>query len=87
MEKKALKQKALEPHERYCTLLRRKVTVLIEYQDYKHPGSKGDEGTLYCSNIIECYHNGMRCKWSGISPLYRDPLVPLDQAKEYMEPE
>lgn len=76
--KKELKRKALEPHERFCTLLKKRVTILAEYEDYKHSRNKGELGTIYCSNIIPCYHNNMKCKYSGISPLYQDPLEPLE---------
>lgn len=69
-----LKKKALEPCEKFCKILGKKVTVLIEYPDYKGSHNKGQEGTLYCENIIQCYQNNVKCKHSGISPLYPDPF-------------
>lgn len=73
-----LKQKALEPHARYCCLKKCKVSVLIEFPDYKNPYNKGPEGAIYCENIVPCYQEGAQCRYSGISPLYPDPLRPLD---------
>lgn len=69
-----LKQKALEPQERFCRILGKKVVILVEYSDYKSIRDKGSEDTIYCSNIIQCYHNNVKCKYSGISPLYPDPF-------------
>ena len=74
-ETAALKQKALEPNLRHCSILKKKVTVLIEYPDYKNPHYKGPEGAIYCKNIIECYQNCVKCRYSGISPLYPDPFL------------
>lgn len=73
-----LKKKALEPQERFCRILKKNVTILLEYVDYKHQGNKGEAGTLYCENIIECYHNNIKCRYSGISPLYPDPFTGED---------
>lgn len=70
----ALKKKALEPKELFCKIKKRNVSVLIEYIDYKGPTCKGAEGAIYCENIIECYQNDVRCRYSGISPLYPDPF-------------
>lgn len=83
--KKELKRKALEPIERYCSLIKKKVTILAEYEDYKNPRNKGPLGTIYCSNIIPCFHNEMKCKYSGISPLYPDPLMPLEEHLEELQ--
>ena len=69
-----LKRKALEPKERLCKILGKNVTVLIEYLDYKCPWDKGEQGTLYCENIVNCYHDNVKCKFSGLSPLYPDPF-------------
>ena len=77
-----LKQKALEPHVRECQILKQKVTILIEYPDYRGPHFKGPEGTIYCENIINCYQNNVKCRYSGISPLYPDPFVPRDEPRE-----
>jgi len=75
-----LKAKALMPEERFCRLLRKRVTILVEYDDYRSHWNKGPEGTIYCENIVECYQNNVRCRYSGISPLYADPFegVPRD---------
>ena len=85
-----LKRKALEPHQRYCRFIDKKVTVLVEYLDYKTPFNKGEEGTLYCGNMLECYHNGVQCRYSGISPLYPDPFEGMprdyDGSEEGEEP-
>ncbi|MCL5037041.1 MAG: hypothetical protein M1269_08000 [Chloroflexi bacterium] len=67
-------QKALEPQERFCNILKKKVTVLMEYPDYKGRHWKGDVGAIYCENIIDCYQKNVKCKYSGISPLYPDPF-------------
>jgi hypothetical protein len=77
MHRKAVEQKrkALEPQERFCYILQKKVSVLVEYPNYKNPHMKGEEGSLYCSNIITCYHNDVKCRYSGISPLFRDPFL------------
>lgn len=75
-----MKKKALEPQERYCTLQKKKVCILVEYQDYKSSHYKGDQGTIYCENIVECYHNRIPCRYSGISPSYPDPLIPVEMA-------
>lgn len=71
---KALKQKALEPRQRHCRILDKKVNILVEYCDYMSPRHKGEEGTIYCENILQCYQNDVRCRYSGISPLYPDPF-------------
>ena len=81
-EAPALKQKALEPNGRHCNILKKKVTVLIEYPDYKNPHYKGPEGAIYCENIIECYQNNVKCRYSGISPLYPDPFIGGEEPEE-----
>ena len=75
-----LRRKALQPEERFCKILRKPVTILVEYMDYHSPMNKGGEGEIYCSNIIPCYQNNIQCRYSGISPLYPDPFegVPRD---------
>lgn len=79
------KRKALEPQERFCHILKKNVTLLVEYPDYKNPLNKGDQGSIYCGNILPCYHNEVKCRLSGISPLFRDPFLPTDA--ELMEDE
>lgn len=74
----AQKRKALEPQERFCHILKKKISILVEYPDYHGPLNKGTESTLYCGNILPCFHNDVHCKYSGISPLYRDPFIPTD---------
>lgn len=75
-----LRRKALQPEERFCKILHKVVTILVEYSDYHTPMNKGAEGEIYCSNIIQCYQNNVQCRYSGISPLYPDPFegVPRD---------
>ncbi len=70
------RMKALEPKRMFCTLINKKVTVLMEYDDYRNSRNKGASDTCYCENIIPCYGEGRKCRYSGISPLYPDPLVP-----------
>jgi hypothetical protein len=74
-----LKQKALEPQEKFCYILQKKVPILVEYPDYRNPQVKGDQGSIYCGNILPCYHNEVKCRYSGISPLYRDPFVAVER--------
>lgn len=75
-----LRRKALQPEERYCRILLKPVTILVEYSDYHTPFNKGPEGEIYCSNLINCYQKHIECRYSGISPLYADPFegVPRD---------
>jgi hypothetical protein len=77
--------KALEPQEKFCALIRKRVCILVEYQDYKSTNYKGEMGTIYCENIIDCYHKNMRCCYSGISPSYPNPLVPLEDMHKYID--
>lgn len=89
-----LRQKALEPQQRYCYITKRDVNILVEYPDYKGPHFKGPEGEIYCEHILECYQNNVRCRWSGISPLFPDPFVPqagaeaeeASESEEKLEP-
>ena len=75
-----VRQKALQPEERFCRIQKCRVTVLVEYVDYVSHWNKGPEGELYCENIIGCYQENIPCRYSGISPLYPDPFegVPRD---------
>lgn len=75
-----VRQKALQPEERFCRIQKCRVTVLVEYMDYVSHWNKGPEGELYCENIIQCYQANIPCRYSGISPLYADPFegVPRD---------
>ncbi len=75
-EAQELKQKALEPQERHCFIQKKKVQILVEYLDYKGPHDKGPEGAIYCEHILECYQKNVRCRYSGISPLFDDPFLP-----------
>lgn len=77
-----LKKKALQPCEKFCKIAGKKVIVLIEYPDYKGAHFKGQEGTLYCEDIIPCYRKNIECKYSGISPLYPDPFLDEIEPKE-----
>ncbi len=71
-----LKAKALEPQVRHCYILDKDVKILVEYPDYKNPNVKGPPGEIYCENIMACYQNNVKCKYSGISPNYPDPFDP-----------
>lgn len=75
-----VRRKALQPEERFCRILRKPITILVEYPDYQAPHRKGVEGEIYCSNIIPCFQKNVECRYSGISPLYPDPFegVPRD---------
>jgi hypothetical protein len=81
-EAQELKQKALEPQERHCYIQKKKVNILVEYLDYKGPHDKGPDGAIYCENILECYQANVRCRYSGISPLFDDPFVPRGDEDE-----
>ncbi len=82
-----LKQKALEPQQRQCFIMKKQVNILVEYPDYKGPHFKGPEGAIYCENILECYQKDIRCRYSGISPLFRDPFLRQeeDEATDELE--
>lgn len=77
-----LRQKALEPQERHCYIQKKKINILVEYLDYKSPHNKGPEGAIYCENILECYQANVRCRYSGISPLFDDPFLPRGDEDE-----
>ena len=74
--KEAAKERRVtqEPEERYCTIKEKKVQVIIIYPDYHNAYDKGKPGDICCSNIIECYNENVKCRYSGISPLYPDPF-------------
>lgn len=82
----AQKQKALEPQCRHCYIQNKMVNILVEYPDYKGPHFKGPEGAIYCENIVECYQGNVKCRYSGLSPLYPDPFlereVPAEETAE-----
>lgn len=84
-EAQELKQKALEPQERHCYIQKKKVNILVEYLDYNGPHDKGPEGAIYCENILECYQANVRCRYSGISPLFDDPFIPRGDEEEEAE--
>lgn len=86
-EAQELRQKALEPQERHCYIQKKKVNILIEYLDYKGPHDKGPEGAIYCENILECYQKDVRCRYSGISPLFDDPFLPRGDEDEETDEE
>ena len=81
-EAQELRQKALEPQERHCYIQKKKVNILVEYLDYKGPYDKGPDGAIYCENIVECYQKNVRCRYSGISPLFDDPFLPRGDEDE-----
>lgn len=76
MQAKKQMAKALEPKIMHCYILNIDVHILIEYPQYKNPNVKGPPGEIYCSNILNCFHNNVKCRWSGISPHYPDPFNP-----------
>jgi hypothetical protein len=86
-EAQELKQKALEPQERHCYIQKKKVNILVEYLDYKDSHDKGPEGAIYCEHILECYQANIRCRYSGISPLFDDPFVPRSDDEEEKDEE
>jgi hypothetical protein len=73
------KQKALAPQRRHCYIRDIDVSILVEYPDYRGPHNKGPEGAIYCEHIVHCYQNNIKCRYSGISPLYPDPFVPRER--------
>ena len=81
-EAAALRQKALEPHCRFCSIQKKKVNILIEYSDYRGPHHKGPEGAIFCENIVECYQADVKCRYSGLSPLYPDPFLAGEEVEE-----
>ena len=86
-EAQELRQKALEPQERHCYIQKKKVNILVEYLDYKGPYDKGPDGAIYCENIVECYQKNVRCRYSGISPLFDDPFLPRGDEDESTDPD
>ena len=83
----AQRQKALAPQVKHCYILDRDVTVLVEYPDYRGPHNKGSEGAIYCENIVPCYQEDRRCRYSGISPLFPDPFLPREPVCPDEDPE
>ena len=73
-KKEEYKYKALEPKEAFCKILNKKITIVVEYLDYKGPYVKSEKGEIFCSNMVECYYENIKCKYSGISKFYPDPL-------------
>ncbi|MCS6955373.1 MAG: hypothetical protein NZM44_03350, partial [Candidatus Calescibacterium sp.] len=45
------KQRALEPKELLCKILQKKVTVVVEYLDYKGRYHYSESGEIFCSNM------------------------------------
>ena len=87
-EAAALKQKAMEPQCRHCYIKNKTVNILVEYTDYRGPHLKGPEGAIYCENIVECYQDDTKCRYSGQSPLYPDPFLEREvPTPEPSEPE
>lgn len=80
MEARFASAKAMEPQIRHCYILNIDVHVLVEYPYYKNPNVKGPQGEIYCENILSCYQNNVKCRWSGISPNYPDPFRPREQS-------
>ncbi len=69
------RQHAREVQERFCNIKKKTVTVLVDYPDYIDAYNKGIPGDIYCSNLVECYSQHEKCRYSGISPLYPDPFI------------
>ena len=75
----AVKHRAIAPQRRWCRITKQEVVIHIEYLDYVNQHCKGPEGNIYCENIISCYQKNVKCRYSGISPLYPNPFEgPLD---------
>ncbi len=72
--KEEYKYKALEPKEVFCKILNKKITIVVEHFDYKGSYVKSKIGEIFCSNMLECYYENIKCKYSGISKFYPDPL-------------
>lgn len=68
------RKRALEAKELICKILQKKVTVMIEYLDYKSIYDYSQTSELFCSNMLECYQNNIKCKYSGISKFFPDPF-------------
>jgi hypothetical protein len=75
-EARAHMTKALQPMKRHCYIRDIDVNILVEYPEYKNPNVKGPEGEIYCENIAHCFHESVRCRWSGLNPRYPDPFHP-----------
>ncbi|MGC8815530.1 MAG: hypothetical protein ACP5O4_04955 [bacterium] len=73
-KKEEYKYKALEPKEAFCKILNKKITIVVEYLDYRGAHIKSEIGEIFCSNMLECYYENIKCKYSGISKFYPDPL-------------
>jgi hypothetical protein len=73
-KKEEYKYKALEPKEVFCKVLNKKITIVVEHLDYKGSYIKSEIGEIFCSNMLECYYENIKCKYSGISKFYPDPL-------------
>lgn len=67
-------RRALERMKRYCYITEREVTVCVEYPHYRSFYSKGPEGDVFCEYLRECYEEGKKCRYSGISACYPDPF-------------
>lgn len=78
----AQKHRAIEPMTRFCHILQKEVTVLVDYPDYVSVRNKGKEADIYCEEIVECYRGNVRCRYSGISPSYTDPFVESAETAE-----
>lgn len=77
----AYKQRAVEPEAKYCFIQHNSVTVLVDYPEYVNMRNKGPRGDVYCENIVDCFRNNVQCRYSGISPLYRDPFTPINDGE------
>ncbi len=73
-KKEEYKYKALEPKEVFCKILNKKITIVVEHIDYRGTYTKSNIGEIFCSNMLECYYENIKCKYSGISKFYPDPL-------------
>lgn len=74
VSKSEVKRRAMEPKQLFCKILQKNVTVIIEHIDYKGSYYPSQVGEIFCSNILECYQNGIKCKYSGISKFFPDPF-------------
>ena len=67
-------RRALEIMKKYCYITEREVTVCVDYPQYRSSYSKGPAGDIFCEYLRECYEEGKKCRYSGISASFPDPF-------------
>ncbi len=73
-QQKHQQRKAIQPREMFCKILQKPVVMVIEYLDYKGSPYWHSNYQAFCSNMVFCYNNNIKCKYSGISAFYPDPF-------------